>query len=80
MLLVRTQQLFEAASETRKKKKKFYDIRHQVQVLDFVYYGEISLSTDDLNSFMALAELLQIRGLTGPNDITLFRVVIFKFP
>ena len=35
-----------------------------VQLLDFIYYGEIRLATEDLNSFMALAEHLQIRGLT----------------
>lgn len=35
-----------------------------VQLLDFIYYGEIKLANDDLNSFMALAEHLQIRGLT----------------
>ena len=39
-----------------------------IQVLDFVYYGEISLSSDDINSFMALAELLQIRGLTDDDQ------------
>ena len=38
------------------------------QVLDFIYYGEIRLSTDDLNSFMALAELLQVRGLTDDDN------------
>jgi hypothetical protein len=35
-----------------------------VQVMDFIYFGEIKLTSDDLNSFMALAEHLKIRGLT----------------
>ena len=31
-------------------------------VLDFMYYGEISISQDDLNSFLQVAEDLQVKG------------------
>ena len=31
-------------------------------VLDFMYYGEISISQDDLNSFLQVAEDLKVKG------------------
>ena len=33
-------------------------------VLDFMYYGEISISQDDLNSFLQVAEDLKVKGDT----------------
>ena len=33
-------------------------------VLDFMYYGEVSLAQDDLNSFLSVAEDFQVKGLT----------------
>lgn len=36
-------------------------------VLDFMYYGEVSIYQNDLNSFLAVAEDLQVKGLTQKN-------------
>ena len=33
-------------------------------IVDFIYFGEISVHQDNLNEFLALAEDLQLRGLT----------------
>merc|ERR1711970_1320639 len=33
-------------------------------VLDFMYYGEVSVAQEELNSFLAVAEDLKVKGLT----------------
>jgi len=42
-------------------------------VLNFMYHGEVSVAQDDLNSFLAVAEDLQVKGLTqsydNPSDV-----------
>ena len=37
-------------------------------ILDFLYRGEAKVFQDDLDSFLALAEELQLKGLRGSND------------
>ena len=37
-------------------------------ILDFIYNGEVNIEQDNLNSFLTLAEELQIKGLTKHNE------------
>ena len=37
-------------------------------VLDFMYHGEVNVAQDDLNSFLAVAEELKVKGLTQKKD------------
>ena len=40
-----------------------------VALVDFIYYGSVNIAQDDLNSFLAVAEDLKIKGLTqGETD------------
>ena len=34
-------------------------------IVDFLYHGEVSVHQDKLNEFLALAEELQLKGLSG---------------
>ena len=36
-----------------------------ILILDFIYNGEVNVQQEDLNSFMTVAEELQIKGLTN---------------
>ena len=38
--------------------------RHLISILDFIYNGEANLFQDDLDGFLALAEELELKGLT----------------
>ena len=40
---------------------KYVDI---VSVLNFMYHGEVSVAQEELNSFLAVAEDLKVKGLT----------------
>ena len=44
--------------------------RQLESVLDFVYHGEVNVAQNDLNSFLAVAEELQIKGLTQKESQT----------
>ena len=37
-------------------------------VLNFMYHGEVNVAQEELNSFLAVAEDLQVKGLTQSND------------
>ena len=39
-----------------------------VALLDFLYYGETNVFQDNLDSFLAIAEEFQLKGLTGKLD------------
>ena len=39
-----------------------------VTIMDFLYHGEANVLQDDLDSFLALAEEFQLRGLTGDSQ------------
>ena len=36
-------------------------------ILDFLYFGEAKVFQEDLDSFLAIAEEIKLKGLTGPN-------------
>merc|ERR1711981_831432 len=40
---------------------KYEDV---LAVLNFMYHGEVNIAQDELNSFLAVAEDLQVKGLT----------------
>ena len=37
-------------------------------IIDFVYYGEVNIYQENLNSFLAIGEELQLKGLEGSKD------------
>ena len=42
-----------------------YRTRDFVSILDFLYFGEANVSQEDLDSFLAIAEEIKLKGLTG---------------
>ena len=49
-------------------------------ILNFMYNGEVSLAQDQLNSFLAVAEDLQIKGLTQKKSSKLVNTQSFNVP
>ena len=43
------------------KDVKFTDLQ---AVINFMYHGEVNVAQDELNSFLAVAEVLRVKGLT----------------
>ena len=41
-----------------------------VAILDFLYFGETNVEQENLEAFLALAEELRLKGLTGPSNET----------
>ena len=52
---------------------KGYQSRDFLSILDFFYFGEAQVYQEDLDSFLAIAEEIQLKGLTKQNssDLTL---------
>ena len=47
---------------------KGYQSRDFLSILDFFYYGEAQVYQEDLDSFLAIAEEIQLKGLTRQNS------------
>ena len=41
-----------------------------IAVVDFIYHGEVNIFQEDLDNFLALADELKLKGLSGTNDNT----------
>ena len=44
---------------------KGFQSKHFVTILDFLYFGEANIYQEDLDSFLAIAEDIELKGLTG---------------
>ena len=44
---------------------KGFQSKHFVSILDFLYFGEANVFQEDLDSFLAIAEEIKLKGLTG---------------
>ena len=42
--------------------------KHLLSIVDFMYHGEAEICQDELDDFLALAEELQLKGLSGGNS------------
>ena len=44
---------------------KGFQSKHFVSILDFLYFGEANVYQEDFDSFLAIAEDIELKGLTG---------------
>ena len=44
---------------------KGFQSKDFVSIMDFLYFGEANVFQEDLDSFLAIAEDIQLKGLTG---------------
>ena len=50
---------------------KGFQSKDFVSIMDFLYFGEANVYQEDLDSFLALAEEIQLKGLTGQTSCDL---------
>ena len=43
--------------------------QHLLAVLDFMYHGEVNVTQEELNSILAVAEELKVKGLSEERDV-----------
>ena len=43
--------------------------QHLLAVLDFMYHGEVNVTQEELNSILAVAEELKVKGLSEDRDV-----------
>lgn len=44
---------------------------HMKDILEFMYMGEVSVLRENLSAFLKTAELLQVKGLTGDDSVSI---------
>ena len=49
-------------------------------IMDFIYYGEVNIFQEDLDSFLALAEELKLKGLNSPTETSQESEPPLKYP
>lgn len=47
-------------------------------ILEFMYLGEVNVLRENLPTFLKTAELLQVKGLTGDDTVSVFLLVFFR--
>jgi len=65
--------IFRQQTETNKHPNPYIYLRgvtydDLTSILDFIYNGEVNIAQNDLNDFLAVAEELQIKGLTNQDN------------
>ena len=45
-----------------------FQSKYFASILDFVYFGEANVYQEDLDSFLAIAEEIKLKGLTGQSS------------
>ena len=76
VFLASSSQIFQQLLVTNKHQHPLIYMRkikheHILSVLDFIYHGVVNVFQDDLDSFLAIAEELQLKGLTAEAKLEL---------